>query len=151
MSSLKQIIKFISECLFYVMLFLCSLIKFPSMAAEIVLLRSQLSLCQQQIENGKRPKPRATQAFRLLAILAMKWLPKWKSALVIIKPKTVIRWHRAGFKLFWRFKSKKPGRPKISQKTIALIKKIHTENPLLSPEKIYDCDKMGLLLAFNYT
>jgi Holliday junction resolvasome RuvABC DNA-binding subunit len=46
-------------------------------------------------------------------------------------------WHKTAFKLFWKLKSK-PGRPKISLKTIALIKRIHKENPLLSPEKIHD-------------
>ena len=57
---------------------------------------------------------------------------------MLVKPETVVKWHRTAFKLYWRRKSRKLGRPKISIETINLIKKIHQENPLLSPEKIYE-------------
>ncbi|MEK4228379.1 integrase core domain-containing protein [Solibacillus sp. FSL H8-0538] len=53
-----------------------------------------------------------------------------------MKPETVIKWHQTAFKLYWKRKSRKTGRPKISQDTIKLIKQVHHENPLLSPEKI---------------
>ncbi len=66
------------------------------------------------------------------------FFPGWKSALFLVKPETVIGWHRKAFKFYWMIKSKKSGRPKISRQTIALIKRIHKENPLLSPEKIYE-------------
>ena len=56
----------------------------------------------------------------------------------MVKPETVIGWHKTAFKLFWMLKSKRPGRPKVSHATIALIKRIHKENPLLSPEKIHE-------------
>ena len=56
---------------------------------------------------------------------------------MIVKPETVIRWHKTAFKIYWRRKSQ-GGRPKISPATIAFIKRIHRENPLLSPEKIYE-------------
>jgi transposase InsO family protein len=85
------------------------------------------------------PKPRPTPAFRLLTVFLSKRFSGWKEALVIVKTETVIRWHRRGFKLYWMFKSReKPGRPKVSRQTIALIKRIHKENPLLSPEKIHE-------------
>jgi transposase InsO family protein len=58
--------------------------------------------------------------------------------LVIVKPETVIGWHKTAFKFHWLLKSKKRGRPKISRKTIELIKRIHKENPLLSPKKIHE-------------
>ena len=64
--------------------------------------------------------------------------PNWKSSLVLVKPETVIGWHKKAFKLFWSIKSRKPGRPRISAETIALIRKIHNENPLLSPENIFE-------------
>jgi len=63
----------------------------------------------------------------------------WKDTLCIVKPETVIRWHRAGFRIFWRFKSRrKNGRPPVTGEMRKLIKKINAENPLWSPERIYD-------------
>ena len=104
---------------------------------EIIALRSQLSIVRQQLENKKIPKAKPTPTFRLLWIFISKNFKNWKSALVIIKPETVIKWHKKAFKIYWKRKSK-PGRPGISRKTIALIKRIHKENPLLSPEKIHE-------------
>jgi putative transposase len=57
---------------------------------------------------------------------------------VIVKPETVIRWHRTAFRWYWGRRSKPRGRPAVSRSTIALIKRIHKENPLWSPERIYD-------------
>ena len=105
---------------------------------EILALRSQLSLIQQQILNHKMPKPRFTPAYRQLWVLLSKVFSDWKSALFLVKPKTVIGWHKNAFKLYWKRKSRKTGRPKISPEIIALIKQIHKENPLLSPEKIHE-------------
>jgi len=56
---------------------------------------------------------------------------------MLVKPETVLAWHRRGFKFYWRQKCK-GGRPEISHETIALIRKIHQENPALSPEKIHE-------------
>jgi transposase InsO family protein len=56
---------------------------------------------------------------------------------MLVKPETVLRWHKRMVKLHWKQKSK-GGRPKISYSTIALIKRIHKENPTLSPEKIHE-------------
>ena len=61
-----------------------------------------------------------------------------KEVLHIVKPNTFIGWHRTAFKFHWKQKSKKIGRPKISSETISLIKRVHKENPLLSPEKIHE-------------
>ena len=105
---------------------------------EIIALRSQLALVYQDILNKKIPKPKTTQSFREQWFFLSKLFPNWKSTLVIVKPETVINWHKKAFRLFWFLKSKKRGRPKISRATIALIKRVHRENPLLSPEKIYE-------------
>ena len=105
---------------------------------EILALRSQLALVQKEIHAGKIPKPRFKPAFRCLWVLLAKFFPAWQNALMLVKPETVIRWHKTAFKCFWRIKSRKTGRPPVSPQTIALIKRIHQENPLLSPEKIYE-------------
>lgn len=104
---------------------------------EIIALRSQLALVNHDIKTGKRPKPKATPAFRQLWVLLSKYYANWDSVLVHFKPETVIRWHDTASSLHWLIKSKR-GRPTISPKTIALIKRIHKENPLLSPEKIHE-------------
>ena len=104
---------------------------------EILALRSQLSLFKQQIDNKKIHKVKTTPAFRLLWIFISKYFDNWKSILIVVKPETVVKWHRKAFKLYWKRKSKH-GRPCVSRQTIALIKRIHKENPFLSPEKIYE-------------
>ena len=110
---------------------------------ENIALRSQLALYKQRYEKQKLPKPTPTPAFRQLWVILSKYLVNWKSHLVLVKPETVIKWHRTAFKLHWRRKSSKTGRPRISQETIKLIKRVHHENPLLSPEKIHE--KLQLL------
>ena len=107
-------------------------------ASEIVALRSQVAIMQQNIETNKMNKPKFTTAYRQLWVLLYKHFSNWKDALMLVKPETVVKWHRKAFKMYWRRKSRKLGRPKISKETINLIKKIHQENPLLSPEKIYE-------------
>lgn len=100
---------------------------------EILALRSQLSILQQNMINNKISKPN----FRQLCVLLSKIFSNWQESLIIVKPETVVKWHKNAFKIFWKFQSKKRGRPKISPATIALIKRIHKENPLISPEKIH--------------
>ena len=105
---------------------------------ENIALRSQLAIYQQQVLSGKRSKPLPTPAFRVLWVWLSKCWPDWRSALMVVKPETVIRWHRAAFKWHWRRKSQRRGRPAISATTIAAVKRIHRENPLWSPERIHD-------------
>jgi transposase InsO family protein len=105
---------------------------------EILALRSQLSLYLQQVENKKIPKPRSTPTFRQLWVILSKTYTNWRFVLKSFVPDTVIGWHHTAFKAYWTKKSKKLGRPKVSAETIALIKRIHEENKMLSPEKIHE-------------
>jgi len=59
----------------------------------------------------------------------------WRSALIVVRPETLIRWHRAGFRLLWRWKSR-PGRPQIPQELRELIRRMARENPLWGQERI---------------
>jgi len=63
----------------------------------------------------------------------------WRSALAIVKPQTVIAWHRAGFRLFWTWKLRRgqPGRPVISRKVRDLIRKMCRENPIWGAPRIH--------------
>jgi len=105
---------------------------------ENIALRSQLALFNHQVESGKRPKPKATPAFRQLWVLLSRYYADWINCLCSFTPQTVKKWHSSAFSFYWLKKSKKKGRPTISSETIALIKRIHKENPLLSPEKIHE-------------
>ena len=71
--------------------------------------------------------------------MACEFLENWKEHLVIVKPETVIRWHRQGFRYYWGWRSRaKPGRPAIAADVIALIRRMSTENPLWGAPRIRD-------------
>src|SRR5512136_599550 len=95
-----------------------------ALAAENLFLRKQLSLYQ---ERQVRPR-RATDATRLTMVLLAK-LFDWKTALVTVRPETFIGWHRKGFSLFWRWKSRGIGRPKIPRDLRELILDMGRHNP----------------------
>jgi hypothetical protein len=78
--------------------------------AEIVLLRHQLSVLRQRLPSW----PKLTVADRLLFVWLYRLFPSVLNAVTIVQPETVIRWHRTGFRLYWRWKSRtRGGRPKI--------------------------------------
>jgi len=77
---------------------------------------------------------RAHNATRLTLIWLSRWF-NWRQALAIVQPETFLRWHRQGFRLFWRWKST-PGRPPIPVDLQALIRRIARENPTWGQERI---------------
>src|SRR4029453_12641062 len=101
-----------------------------ALAAENLFLRKQLALYQ---ERHIKPK-RVTPATRLALIWLARWFD-WRQALVVMQPATLIRWHRQGFRLFWRWKSQ-PGRPTIPADLQALIRRMARENPSWGEERI---------------
>ena len=87
---------------------------------EIAALRQQLEVNQRQV---KRPK--IQRGDRMFWIWLRRHWPGWKNALVIVKPETVLRWHREGYRMYWRWRSKgKPGRPRIPRQHIEFIRRI---------------------------
>jgi putative transposase len=81
-----------------------------------VLLLENLALGQQlAVLLRKHPRPRLKNSDRLFWVTLSRLWKHWRNALVIVKPETVVRWHRQGFKRYWRWKSRRrsPGRPKI--------------------------------------
>lgn len=109
------------------------------LALENLALRSQLARYQEKQRKGIVSKPRCTPAFRLTWVILRRVFARWQDVLLVVKPETVIRWHDAGFRSFWRHKSRrKNGRPVVSAEMRRLIKKIATDNPLWSPERIHD-------------
>jgi putative transposase len=98
--------------------------------AENLVPRRQLALLK---ERGVRPR-RIDAATRASLALLSRWCD-WRSCLVVVRPETVLRWHRAGWRLFWRCKSR-PGRPPIPLELRQLIRRMATENPLWGEERI---------------
>ena len=82
-----------------------------SVAAENLFLRKQLAL---YVERKTKPH-RATEAVRF-TLAQLSRLFEWRDALTVVKPDTLIRWHRKGFRLFWKWKSRSAGRPRVQQK-----------------------------------
>src|SRR5438128_129500 len=121
------------------------MLSFRSRAAlqlEILALRHQLGVLHRSV---KRPK--LTTADRLLwACLCRIW-PNWRSALVIVKPDTVIAWHRKAFRLFWTWKGRRgrPGRPAVPHDVRELIRRMSRENPLWGAPRIHgELLKLGI-------
>jgi transposase InsO family protein len=105
------------------------------------LLRQQVIVLQRQVA-----RPQLTAQDRGLLVVLASRVQDWKNALQIVKPETVLRWHRAGFKLFWRQKSKgKARKPRISEETIALIKQMAIDNRRWGTKRIRgELLKLGL-------
>src|SRR5215831_5710976 len=92
-------------------------------ALEILALRQQLAVLKR-----KRPRPPLRRLDRLVwTILRRCWL-RWAEVLVIVRPSTVVAWHCAGFRLYWRWRSGlRNGRPQISQEIRGLVRRLAEE------------------------
>ena len=116
----------------------------PQLIAENLLLRQQLVVLNRSVK-----RPQFTPAERGLVVLLASRVETWKDALLIVKPETVLRWHREGFRLLWKRKSRpKSHDPKISDETIRLIKDIAADNQLWGAERIRgELLKVGIKVA----
>lgn len=97
-----------------------------ALLAENLALRQQLAVLRRSVA-----RPRLRRRDRLFwVVLSRLWSP-WAGALNIVQPETVIRWHRQGFKLYWRWKSRrgKPGRPGVAREVRDIIRRLSRENP----------------------
>jgi len=138
----------IARTLFQVVLDLFSLLFLLThsrgkLAAENLFLRKQLAMYQ---ERGKKPG-RFNSAGRF-TLVALSRLFDWQDALTVVQPKTLIRWHREGFRMFWRWKSRM-GRPRIPEDLKSLIRLMTRENPLWGEERIANelFVKLGIRLS----
>lgn len=101
---------------------------------ENLALRQQLAIYQQTIK-----RPRFRKRDRMFWVLLSKIWKNWRNALIVVKPETVIRWHKKGFKLYWTFKSRKrvQGRPQLESRTRILIEEMAKANPLWGAPRIH--------------
>jgi hypothetical protein len=110
---------------------------------ENLALRHQIGVLQRSVK--KRPKLTAADPIPW-AWLCGIW-SEWRSALVIVKPETVIAWHRKGFRLFWTWKIRhgRVGRPAVPREVRDLIRKISRENPFWGAPRIHgELLKLGI-------
>ena len=104
------------------------------LALESVALRQQLAVFKR-----KQPRPKLRKRDRIFWVALRQLWSGWAEALLVVKPETVVCWHRAGFRLFWRWRSRirPPGRPKISAELRSLIRQMKTENPTWGAPRIH--------------
>ena len=97
---------------------------------------------------GKRARPRLSPLDRAFWVALSRIWPQWKAALVIVKPETVVRWHRRGFDLYWRSMSKQgPGRPPISAELQGLIRRLASENGWRARKIQAELEKLGFSVS----
>jgi hypothetical protein len=113
--------------------------------AEIILLRHQVNVLRRRLP----PKPKLTAADRLLFVWLYRLFPSVLAAITIVQPETIIRWHRTGFRLYWRWKSRsRGGRPKVPMEIQCLIREMSLANRLWGAPRIHgELLKLGIEVA----
>ena len=113
------------------------------LALEAAALRQQLAVFKR-----KQSRLRLHRLDRFFWTALRRVYSGWTEALIIVKPETVVSWHRAGFRLFWRWRSRqrRPGRPKVSGEIRQLIRRMKAENPTWGAPRIH-----GELLQLGFT
>jgi transposase InsO family protein len=113
--------------------------------AEIIMLRHQLNVLRRRVAS----KPKLVVADRLLFVWLYRLFPAVLNAIAIVQPETIIRWHRTGFRLFWRWKSRsRGGRPKVPIEIRRLIREMSLANRLWGAPRIHgELLKLGIEVA----
>jgi hypothetical protein len=130
------------------LIFLVRLLVLPSkpkrrLEAENAALRRQVAVLQRKV----RGRVRLTNSDRLFFVLLYRWFPSILKTVTVIKPETLVHWHRAGFRRYWRWKSRNlGGRPPVSAELRALIRRMSLENTLWGAPHIH-----GELLKLGFT
>jgi putative transposase len=114
-----------------------------ALQVENVALRHQIGV----LRRSMRKRPKLTPVDRLLWVWLSRIWRDWRSALAIVKPETVVAWHRTGFRLFWTWKVRcgQPGRPLISSEVRNLIRRMCRQNPGWGAPRIHgELLKLGI-------
>jgi len=116
-----------------------------SLMLENLALRHQLAVLQRS-----SLRPRLRPADRLFWVLLCRLWSDWTDALSLVKPETVVRWHRTGFTRYWTWKSRRngQGRPAVSPEIRALIRRMAGANPLWGAPRIHgELQKLGVEIS----
>jgi transposase InsO family protein len=113
--------------------------------AEIVFLRHQLLV----LRRSAPPRLRLRTTDRLIFVWLYRLFPSLLGAAIIFKPETLVRWHRSGFRLYWRWKSRRRvGRPQVPSEIRDLVRTISQDNPLWGAPRIHgELLKLGIDIA----
>ena len=113
--------------------------------AENAALRRQLMVLRRKV----RGRVQLTNSDRLFLVQLYRWFPSVLKAITIIRPKTLVRWHRAGFRWYWRWKSRSlGGRPQINADLRVLIRQMSLDKPLWGAPRIHgELLKLGFEIA----
>jgi hypothetical protein len=134
------------ELLYFILAVLASPFKSNTrLEAENAALRHQLIVLRRKVKG----RAHLTNNDRWFFIQMYRWFPSILAVLVIIRPETLVHWHRAGFRHYWRWKSRSPGgRPQIETDLRALIRRMSVENPLWGAPRIHgELLKLGFEVA----
>ena len=104
-----------------------------ALALENLALRQQLAVLERSVK-----RPSLHQCDRILWVCLSRLWKDWRTCLMLVQPATVIAWHRQGFKLYWRWKSRnaKPGRPKVEREIRDLVRRMSRDNPTWGAPRI---------------
>ena len=131
---------------FVAMLLHCIIAFFRSREDQAIVelaLRQQLAAYAQ-----KRPRPKLSPLDRAFWVALSRLWPQWKNHLVVVRPETVVLWHRQGFRRYWRsISAPGPGRPPISAETKALIIRMATENCWRARKIQAELSKLGIRVS----
>ena len=124
----------------------CALAFFRSRNEQAIV---ELALRQQLATYALgKTRPKLTPLDRAFWVAQLRFWPHWRDTLVIVKPATVIRWHRRGFRLYWRSISKRgPGRPPIPAELQTLIRRLASENNWRARKIHAELKKLGFTVG----
>lgn len=116
-----------------------------ALQAEVLALRHQLLVLQ----RGQKQRLRLSAADRLLWVCLAHIWSQWREALRMVKPETVVAWHRKGFRFYWSWKSRtRQGRPSISTEVRELIRRMSAANPSWGAPRIHgELGKLGIVVS----
>lgn len=111
----------------------------------------ELALRQQlAIYAHRNPRPRLSSFDRAFWVALFRFWSRWKTALVLVQPETVVRWHREGFRLYWRWISKaNRGRPRIDPDLRKLIRRMAMENGWRAKRIHAELEKLGFVVSIS--
>src|SRR6266404_1222821 len=126
----------------------CLLSRFKSRArleAENIVLRHQVNVLRRKV----RSRTRVGAVDRLVLVWLYRLFPSVLDAIAIVRPETVLRWHRVGFRLYWRWKSRsRGGRPRLPAEIRRLVREMSLANPLWGAPRIHgELLKLGIEIA----
>jgi hypothetical protein len=135
----------IALLIFVLKLLISSFKSHRRLEAENAALRQQLLLLQRKV----RGRAQLANSDRLFFIQLYRWFPSILTTMTIIRPETLVRWHRGGFRRYWRWKSRSAGgRPRIDADLRALIRRMSIENALWGAPRVHgELLKLGFIVA----